>query len=258
MTQPLTYQIDRRLPIAVIRLRGELTSLSSAVARGGLYEALLAEPTSVVVDLSGVTAADDVALTLFPAVANVAAQWPGAPLLLCAASPPIAGALDRMGITADRIATYPTVRAALDVAATDPVPLRVHQRLEPTVDAPRIARELTFHTCWGWGLPDLATPAKIVSSELVTNAVRHAGTVIDLTLALRDGQLRVSVRDGTQQLVRMQTPAESDDHGRGLLIVDSIATAWGNVPIADGKAVWATLRVSSRRVRSVGHLVGTA
>lgn len=254
MTQALTYRIDRRLPVAVVCLNGEITPLNSQVARTALLDALAAEPTSVIIDLSGVTAVEDVALTVFPALAEAAARWPGAPVLLSGPEPAVADALRRMAVTG-RLEVHPTLRAAVDVAAKEPVPLRVHTRLEPTVDAPRIARDLAADACDEWDLPEAATPVKIVSSELVTNAVRHAGTVVDLTVSLIDRGVRVSVRDGVPQLARMQTPTESDDHGRGLLIVDSLAIAWGNVALAVGKTVWAL--VAPRR-RPGGHPVSLA
>jgi len=254
MTQPLTFRLDRRLPVAVIALHGELTPLSSPVARQAVMEALAAEPTSVVVDLSGITAFEEVALTTFAALAQVASRWLGAPLLLAAPSPALAAGLRRMAV-APPLPVHPSVRAAVDVAAKEPVPLRVHLRMKPTVDAPRIARDLAYDTCWEWGLPDAATPAKIVSSELVTNAVRHAGTDVDLTITLHDHYVRVSVRDRAPKLARMQTPSESDDHGRGLLIVDSLATAWGNVSFEDGKIVWATV---AQRRRPPGQRTGTS
>jgi anti-anti-sigma factor len=246
MTQPLTYEIDHRFPIAVVRLQGQLTPLTSQVARAALLESLAEEPTSVIVDLSDLAVMDDVALTLFPAAATLAAEWPGAPLVLCCASPAVRGALRQMAI-GDRMPIYATRDEALSAATDDPVPLRVQQRLEPTVQAPGEARELVTNACWEWGVPDTAAPARLVSSELVTNAVRHAGTSIDVTVTLREQYLRLSVRDGASEMARMQTPTESDDHGRGLLIVDTVAASWGSVPMGTGKAVWAALKVSPRR-----------
>jgi anti-sigma regulatory factor (Ser/Thr protein kinase) len=133
------------------------------------------------------------------------------------------------------------------VAAAEPVPQRVQQRLEPTVHAPRAARELVADACADWGLPESAVAAEVIASELVTNAVRHAGTGIELRVTLRDDQLRVSVRDGAVGLARRQSPAESDSYGRGLLVVEAIAAAWGNVPLTDGKVVWAMLHRFERR-----------
>ena len=37
--------------------------------------------------------------------------------------------------------------------------------------------------------------------------------------------------------------AESAEGGRGLILVDALAAAWGSTPAPDGKHVWATLRV---------------
>jgi anti-anti-sigma factor len=246
MTQPLTYEIDHRFPIAVVRLQGQLTPLTSQVARAALLESLAEEPTSVIVDLSDLAVMDDVALTLFPAAATLAAEWPGAPLLLCCAAPGVADGLEEMAI-GRRMPVYATQDEALSAATDAPVPLRVRQRLEPTVQAPGEARELVTNACWDWGVPDTAAPARLVGSELVTNAVRHAGTSMDVTVTLREQFLRLSVRDGANEMARMQTPTESDDHGRGLLIVDTVAASWGSVPMGNGKAVWAALKVSPPR-----------
>jgi anti-anti-sigma regulatory factor len=246
MTEPLTYRLDHRFPIAVVRMRGALNAGTATVARTALLESLVEEPTSVIVDLAGLTAADDVALAVFPGAATQAAGWPGASVLLCSPRAVVAEALVRSSVATD-LPVYGAFGEALAVAAADPVPLRVQERLEPTVHAPRAARELVSGACQDWGLPDSAIAAEVIASELVTNAVRHAGTSIELRVTLADQQLRVSVRDGVDRPARMQTPAESDDHGRGLLIVDTVASAWGNVPVGDGKVVWASMRIPPNR-----------
>jgi anti-anti-sigma factor len=246
MTEPLTYRIAYRFPIAVVRMSGELTPQTAAVARHAVLESLLEEPTSVIIDLAGLTVADEVALQVFAGAAAQASSWPGATLLLCSPPAAVATAL-RHSAVAHELPVHAAFADALAVAAAVPVPQRMHQRLEPTVHAPRAARELVASACAEWGLPETAIAAEVVASELVTNAVRHAGTSIDVRVTLRDDQLRISVRDGEAGLARRQSPAEADAHGRGLLIVDAVATTWGNVPIGDGKVVWATLRRFEQR-----------
>jgi hypothetical protein len=210
---------------------------------------MVEEPTSIVVDLSSVTSADDLAVRVFPDLAAQARRWPGAAVLLCGALPPVADALRRASVDRE-VAVHTSFRAALEVAAEAPIPLRVRQRLQPAIHAPRVARELAADACSDWDLLGAATSAQIVSSELVTNAVRHAGTVMDLTVSLRDRHLRVSVRDRTVRMARRQSPSESDDHGRGLLIVEAVASAWGSAPTPDGKVVWAAVRVPPPRAAS--------
>lgn len=250
MTEPLTYRLDHRFPIAVVRLGGQLTPTAAPVARAVMAESLLEEPTSVIVDLAGLTAVDEVAVQVFGGVAAQAADWPGASFLLCVPAGPVAAAV-RHAYAGDPLPVYAGFAEALAVAAADPVPWRVRQRLEPTVQAPREARELVADACQEWGVPEAAMAAEIIASELVTNAVRHAGTAIDLRMTLRDHRLRVSVHDRNGQPARMQTPAEADDHGRGLLIVEAVANAWGNVPLAGGKVVWAAVRVPPARTNDL-------
>jgi anti-anti-sigma regulatory factor len=254
MTQLLTSRLDHRFPIAVVHLRGGLTPETAEAVRTGVLEALVEEPTSVIVDLAGLTAVDDLALPVFAGAAGQAAHWPGARLLLCGAPPALAAALARTAVVRD-LPLHPSFQAALADAAAEPVPQRLRQRLEPTVHAPRAGRELAASACARWGLSGSSVPAEILTSELVTNAVRHARTVLDLRITLRDEQLRVSVQDrAADRLARMETPGEADDHGRGLLIVDAVATAWGNLPVPDGKVVWASLWVAPEPRR---NLVGT-
>ena len=247
----VSYQFDHRFPIAVLRLQGTLTAGNAGSVRDAALTALVDEPTSMIIDLTGVSVSDPPVLQFLPGVAAQAADWPGTAVLVCA-SPTVADALERLN--SDGLTVYPSFSTALAVAAAEPVPLRVHERLEPTVHAPRAARELAAEACATWNLPRAVVPAEIIASELVTNAVRHAGTVVDLRITRREQELRVSVQDRNPQPARLQTPSESDDHGRGLLIVDSVAQRWGCEPVIGGKVVWAAVPVTPQ---PVGDLVGT-
>lgn len=252
MSSALNYRIERRLPIALIRISGQLDDAARDWLRLGLAEALAAEPTALIVDLSGFTVDNPALLSEFSEVSEQARRWPGAPVLLCHATPDLAEGLRQAGI--GRI--FPTTVGALHEAATEPIPPRLQRRLAPTHYAPRIARELASRACAQWQLPHVHTAAQILSSELVTNAVRHAGTMIDLTISLRHGDLRVSVRDRFARPPQMQTPQPTDEGGRGLLIVDTVASAWGNVAVPEGKLVWATLSLAHQARPTAVALAG--
>lgn len=245
MAEPLTYRLDRRYPIAVVRLAGALTPRTAPLVSAAAREALTEEPSSVIVDLAGLVAVEDAALPVLTDAAAQAADWPGIPILLSAPPADVGAALERASVAAT-LPVFPTFQEALAVAAADPVPWRAQRRLEPTVDAPREARDLATGACRSWGVPEAAAAAEVVASELVTNVVRHAGTPMELRLTLQQRQLRVSVRDGSERLAHRCAPTESDNHGRGLLIVESVARSWGNVPLSGGKVVWALLRTPAR------------
>src|SRR5580704_6763500 len=89
----------------------------------------------------------------------------------------------------------------------------------------------------------LVDDAVLLTSELVTNAVVHAGTQVQVTCKLAAGAVEVVVRDSHP--ARMVPGPAPDDTvpaertgGRGLLLPSALAAAWGVSYGADAKAVW--------------------
>ena len=106
-------------------------------------------------------------------------------------------------------------------------------------DASRVARRLVAAECAGaaTGL-ECAQAADLMTSELVTNAVLH-GTG-RLTFGVRtDSRLcRVEVGDDDTGRPRVSVADEVAEGGRGMLIVDALASDWGVVERGPGKVVW--------------------
>jgi anti-sigma regulatory factor (Ser/Thr protein kinase) len=90
-----------------------------------------------------------------------------------------------------------------------------------------------------WGCPDdFIELVLLLTSELVTNAYRHAGTETRVSVRLDDDCARVEVRDvgrGEPELRPLDTDRVD---GRGLQIVDALADRWGYHSNAGGTAVW--------------------
>jgi CheY-like chemotaxis protein len=106
----------------------------------------------------------------------------------------------------------------------------------------REARRFVTSRCEAWGCQDGIDDASLIVSELVTNAIVHAGTSCRLTVRRRPHAFRLEVRDGrnTQPDPRLSGPSE--EHGRGLFLVSATAVAWGIEPApGEGKIVWAEL-----------------
>ena len=99
-------------------------------------------------------------------------------------------------------------------------------------------RFVTDHMC-GWGYESIAPDGGLLTSELVTNAVRHGSApyavdVVDLV----DGVV-VAVEDTGHELPLPRSPGPEAVSGRGLVIVESVAAAWGSWAIHGyGKFVW--------------------
>jgi hypothetical protein len=89
-----------------------------------------------------------------------------------------------------------------------------------------------------WGAESFEEPATLLTSELVTNAVLHARSAVDVTVRLVDGQLWVGVSDeDTGAPIRKRYGPDAAT-GRGLLLVERIASAWGTEASPAGKVVW--------------------
>jgi hypothetical protein len=144
--------------------------------------------------------------------------------------------------------------------------------LEATPQAAGEARRFVASTCHRWGIDGVMDELTLTVSELVTNAVLHARTQIEVELCVTGGAVTVRVidRDPRPPVIRpvrldliadldatpLVTPDVDDRHpttyvgssgsvagGRGLLIVDALADEWGVAERADGKEVWLTVPV---------------
>jgi anti-sigma regulatory factor (Ser/Thr protein kinase) len=136
-------------------------------------------------------------------------------------------------------------RAALVAGSAVPEHRRLALRPEP--DSAGQARALVADASRSWGLPQLVFTGRLVMSELVANAVEHAGTDLLVSVARRGPGLYLTVRDGSVALPRLLEPcrgARPDRRGQGLRLVDEVATSWGARRTHDGtgKVVWASVQ----------------
>jgi anti-sigma regulatory factor (Ser/Thr protein kinase) len=139
----------------------------------------------------------------------------------------------------------PALSAILQAAR----PAAVSRRLAPHPTAPRAARDLVSRSLLEWRLSQQIPDACLVVSELITNAMIHAGTDIDLTLAEHRRSVRIAVRDHSHDLP-VEQHGRSEEHGRGLAIVAELSSTWGVLPHADGgKVVWAVIDAAARPER---------
>lgn len=80
---------------------------------------------------------------------------------------------------------------------------------------------------------------QLLVSELVTNAVVHAGSEVEVAVRLLAGSVRIEVVDRAPvDTLAPSAPTDHDEHGRGLLLVETMASAWGVEPLEGGKSVW--------------------
>ena len=92
------------------------------------------------------------------------------------------------------------------------------------------------------GLSSLVDDARLVMSELASNAIRHARTPFSVAVCgLVDDSVLVTVRDGSRDVPTLTKPVVLAEAGRGLWIVDHLSQDWGVESRGDGtKTLWAS------------------
>jgi anti-sigma regulatory factor (Ser/Thr protein kinase) len=130
-------------------------------------------------------------------------------------------------------------------AMAPPRPTELHRCRVPLTTGPAAAAEARSQVgaaICDWDVPVDPTVAVLLTSELVTNAIRHgAGETVTLAITCSCGQLRVDVYDTSCSLpVLVDAPADAET-GRGLMLVDTLSAEWGFYRIPAGKAVYFTL-----------------
>ena len=109
----------------------------------------------------------------------------------------------------------------------------------------RLARHFVRDQIREWGLDAILDDALLVTSELAANAITHADSDCEIRLTLSAASLRIDVGDGGTGTPEPQPPSSTEEHGRGLVLVDAVASAWGlDVLPGSGKVVWAELGLS--------------
>lgn len=104
-----------------------------------------------------------------------------------------------------------------------------------------VARHFVRDRLTSWEATEDLDAAVLVTSELVTNAVLHARTAIQVKLELDGNRVRIEVFDeNTRAPVEAACPPDATS-GRGLALVSALAPAWGIDHRPDGKVVWAEL-----------------
>ncbi|UQT55889.1 SpoIIE family protein phosphatase [Streptomyces durmitorensis] len=131
---------------------------------------------------------------------------------------------------------------------------RAAATFDPVGRSVATARSFVRDTLQGWGFTDIVDDAVVLTSELVTNAVVHAGTAADVLCLRTEDAVRIEVSDHypereiplQQSAVNMGNPDR--EGGRGLQLCAALATRWGVEYTPTQKQVWFQLDLPDRSV----------
>ncbi|WLQ36625.1 SpoIIE family protein phosphatase [Streptomyces castrisilvae] len=140
---------------------------------------------------------------------------------------------------------------------------RAAATFDPVARSVATARAFVRDTLQGWGYTDVVDDAVVLTSELVTNAVVHAGTAADVLCLRTEDGVRVEISDHYPereiplQSSGLELGSLDSENGRGLLLCAALASRWGVEYSPTRKHVWFQLDLPDRPVgiRSAGPLL---
>lgn len=112
-------------------------------------------------------------------------------------------------------------------------------RLPGRPDVVAAGRAILTTVLQAWQVPPRhVEDVALLVTELASNAVRNAPGAFTITVDARETALRVAVHDSSPVLPQPVHAGPEDEAGRGLLLVEALATRWGSEPTRNGKLVW--------------------
>jgi hypothetical protein len=221
----------------VLQPQGALDARTYRTFRDDLLKFAMDQPRAVIVVVDDLRIESAGSLTAFTSVWMRVGDWPGVPILLVAKDVTRRCAL---GAITRFVPVHRDLDGALASLREPPARRRTEIELFCVTASSRLARVFVRSTCRRWNLSERIEGAMEVATELVENAIIHAGTDLGLRLELRNGRLTIAVRDGSPREAVLRE--RSDAAARGLHLVAHFARPWGCAPDTHGgKVVWAVL-----------------
>ncbi|MER6089445.1 ATP-binding protein [Streptomyces bluensis] len=138
-----------------------------------------------------------------------------------------------------------------------PTPWECHLQLPNDPRAAHIARHTIRTALLGYShTPEVTDKAELLTSELVSNAVKHSDGPVTVRLCSHPDAVRIGVMDNHPELPDPLPCTTDQDFGRGLYLVETLADAWGRYPLTTHsrtpgwKVVWFELSAAATPQRA--------
>jgi anti-sigma regulatory factor (Ser/Thr protein kinase) len=120
----------------------------------------------------------------------------------------------------------------------------IETHLAGTAAAERAARTFVRSALEQWDVARSPDVAELLTAELVANVVVHAHSDVTVRACIEHDALRIEVDDDCFDLPHLEHPATDNEHGRGMLLIATLADRWGAERHRDGgKTVWFELNL---------------
>jgi anti-anti-sigma factor len=228
--------------VVVLTAEGSLDAANGAALRDVIMQAILGEPSALIVDVSALRVLAESAWSTL-----IGARWqlrtpPPVPIVLVCADRATREAITRRQV-ARFMPVYSTekgARKALGRLAGRTV-RHADAELPANLTSLRESRRLVREWLTAWSQSTFIPVALVVVNVFVENVLEHTGSVPAMRVETDGATATIAVSDGSSTpALRLPSPDKGIDVS-GLAIVDALSRAWGSTPTATGKTVWAVI-----------------
>ena len=118
-------------------------------------------------------------------------------------------------------------------------PRQARLQLRAELSEVSVARALLRRLLQSWRMADEVTgDIQLLASEVTTNAIRHGQSPVTMIARYDGSRVRIEVGDGSRELPSRRDLTNDAEGGRGMFLVDAMASDWGVLPTLHGKRVW--------------------
>jgi anti-sigma regulatory factor (Ser/Thr protein kinase) len=122
----------------------------------------------------------------------------------------------------------------MHVPSADEARTRLSSHPTSAAAARRFVRDVLHR----WRLGEREESVLLCTDELVTNAIIHVSSDMEIVVRKVDGSIRVEVHDRSSRPPLRRMADIDDEAGRGLQLVEALSSRWGVAAESTGKAVW--------------------
>ena len=228
--------------VAILTVEGVLDAGNRAALRDVIMQAVLDEPSAVIVDVTALRVPAESAWSTL-----IGARWQGrtppqVPIVLVCADRATREAITRWEV-ARFMPVYSTEKGARKALGrlTRRTVRHADAELPANLTSLRESRRLVREWLTAWSQSALIPVALVVVNVFVENVLEHTGSVPMMRVETDGATATIAVSDGSSTpALRLPSPEKGIDVS-GLAIVDALSRAWGSTPTATGKTVWALI-----------------